>query len=263
MATTALEPDNWYAVGGSQGLPIGSVMPATILGKELVVWRDGGGAVHAWDNRCVHRGMRLSLGFVDGDMLACRYHGWRYGAGGGCARIPAHPDLEPPDTYCVTPYASAERFGLIWANTDASQNSEARLPDLDGLDSDVHFIRSLAVNVAPERVLESAAKSRFPPFAARDAEGPTGDERADFRSTQLAPGTVTIEAKGDAGRETLILAAQPVASDHTQVHVLVAADLSRDDVPAMRRHYAAWCRRWRWNLENDAPETTSGRASTA
>ena len=259
MASSPLESDNWYAVGGSEGLPTGGVMPATILGKELVVWRDSGGGVHAWENRCVHRGMRLSFGFVDGDRLACRYHGWRYGADGQCAHIPAHPDLEPPATYCVTPYASAERFGLIWANTDATQGADPRLPALDSVASDIHFIRSIAVNIAPERVLESSTHARLPPVAGHDMEGTPRAERADYRSTPIGPGTVAIDADG----ETLILAVQPVASDHAQVHVLVAADLSHDDVAALRRRYAAWCRKWRWFLENDAPETTSGRASTA
>ena len=103
MATSPLEPDNWYAVGGSQGLPIGSVMPATILGKELVVWRDSGGAVHAWDNRCVHRGMRLSLGFVDGDMLAlplprvalCRRRSMRRHSGPSGAGAAGHVLRDP------------------------------------------------------------------------------------------------------------------------------------------------------------------------
>jgi phenylpropionate dioxygenase-like ring-hydroxylating dioxygenase large terminal subunit len=30
------------------------------------------------ENRCLHRGVRLSIGVNDGRELTCQYHGWRY-----------------------------------------------------------------------------------------------------------------------------------------------------------------------------------------
>jgi phenylpropionate dioxygenase-like ring-hydroxylating dioxygenase large terminal subunit len=43
------------------------------LGVDLVLWRHGD-AVAAFDDRCPHRGARLSLGRVVGDALQCAYH---------------------------------------------------------------------------------------------------------------------------------------------------------------------------------------------
>ena len=63
-------------------------------GPEVAIWRDGSGAVHVWQDRCPHRGMRLSFGFVRGDELSCLYHGWRYGADGA---VPLHPRASRPD----------------------------------------------------------------------------------------------------------------------------------------------------------------------
>lgn len=258
MTISPFASDDWFAVGGSEGLPPGAVMPATILGKELVVWRDRQGEAHAWPNRCAHRGMRLSMGFVDDDGLACRYHGWRYGAEGRCVRVPAHPGFEPPETFCVAPYASAEHCGMIWASTDAPRDATPSLPDPDALAGTVHFCRSLAVDVAPGRVVELAGRALFPPFGAHSA----GEGNADVAHSANAPmsGVVTVDADFETGRETLIVAIQPAASDHTQVHVAVAAEVPDDQVATLRRHYTAWCRRWRWFVENDGVETTSRSA---
>ena len=63
------------AVGLSKDLPNGRVMRAIVGEQDLVVWRSKSGVLSAWDNRCPHRGMRLSHGFVRGEALACVYHG--------------------------------------------------------------------------------------------------------------------------------------------------------------------------------------------
>ncbi len=64
----------WYPVAPSwqvANAPIG----LTRLGEQLVVWRDQEGRVHALEDRCPHRGARLSLGWNLGDRVACWYHG--------------------------------------------------------------------------------------------------------------------------------------------------------------------------------------------
>ncbi|MFV0245159.1 MAG: Rieske 2Fe-2S domain-containing protein [Qingshengfaniella sp.] len=106
--------NDWIPVALSDRLRPGGVMRSFVGGHERVVWRSAAGKVAAWDNRCPHRGMRLSHGFVRGEQLACLYHGWHYGADGGCSYIPAHPDLEPPKTVCATVFPCVEADGLIW-----------------------------------------------------------------------------------------------------------------------------------------------------
>ncbi len=106
---------NWIAVGLKQDLPLGVVIPSRIEDTELAIWRSASGEVRAWSDRCPHRGMRLSHGFVRGNALSCIYHGWQYSENGSCAYIPAHPKLTPPDTICVPTYDCAETDGVIWA----------------------------------------------------------------------------------------------------------------------------------------------------
>ena len=108
---------HWHVVGLARDLAApGSVMGATILGQDVVVWRCGDQLV-AWDDICVHRGVRLSLGTVIGDRLKCSYHGWEYSGEGRCVKIPAHPDIRIPERARVKQtFRAVEHIGMIWVN---------------------------------------------------------------------------------------------------------------------------------------------------
>ena len=47
----------------------------TLIGREIVMWRDSKGAWHAQDNACPHRLAALSDGFLDlgNDQIVCSY----------------------------------------------------------------------------------------------------------------------------------------------------------------------------------------------
>jgi phenylpropionate dioxygenase-like ring-hydroxylating dioxygenase large terminal subunit len=105
---------------------------ADLLGQPLVLWRDAGGAVHAFDDLCVHRGTALSLGCVRGDELVCAYHGWRYGADGACTAIPqlADPARVPARARAVA-YAVRERYGIVWVALEAPARAIPDVPELE------------------------------------------------------------------------------------------------------------------------------------
>lgn len=114
----------WHPVALSTDVPIGVTRSVILENREIVLWRGGDGAIHAWDDRCPHRGMRLSYGFIRGGSLNCLYHGWEYEGSSRCIRIPAHPDLEVPKTIRATAYAARETGGLIWMTRDSANTSE-------------------------------------------------------------------------------------------------------------------------------------------
>jgi phenylpropionate dioxygenase-like ring-hydroxylating dioxygenase large terminal subunit len=107
--------DDWHPVARSSELKEGGLATARLLGEDLVLWRTGG-RPNAWQDLCVHRGSRLSLGKVDGERLVCAYHGWTYDAGGRCVLMPAHPEQEPPPKARVRVYRTVEKYGLVWAS---------------------------------------------------------------------------------------------------------------------------------------------------
>lgn len=117
--------EGWHAIALSRDVPAGQPLPVILGGREIVVWRGESGTVRAWIDRCPHRGMRLSFGFVRGDTLSCLYHGWRYRLDGGCDRIPAHPDLVPPKTITADAYPTVEAAGLVWLRIGAGTAAPA------------------------------------------------------------------------------------------------------------------------------------------
>lgn len=106
--------DDWHPVARTDDVPEGSLHPARLLGEDLVLWRIHG-EVKVWQDLCVHRGTRLSLGYLEGDELVCAYHGWTYNREGECVRFPAHPEQRPPSKARVRAYRATEKYGLVWA----------------------------------------------------------------------------------------------------------------------------------------------------
>jgi nitrite reductase/ring-hydroxylating ferredoxin subunit len=108
----------WIPIALGRDVPKGATRAVILDGRELVIWRSDSGAAQVWEDRCPHRGMRLSYGFVRGEALNCLYHGWQYGPSASCQKIPAHPDLSVPPTIKANAYASAEAGGFILVDFD-------------------------------------------------------------------------------------------------------------------------------------------------
>ena len=121
---------SWTRVALSADLPPATVIPAWTPAGSIALWRTQSGRVSASSDRCPHRGMRLSHGFVRGEALSCIYHGWSYSPAGGCIRIPAHPDLVPPETIRVAVHKVEESGGVIWVAVGEPSASQPSLDDL-------------------------------------------------------------------------------------------------------------------------------------
>jgi phenylpropionate dioxygenase-like ring-hydroxylating dioxygenase large terminal subunit len=103
---------------------------ATLLDERLVLWRDAGGTARAMRDQCVHRGTALSLGKVQGDVIVCPYHGWRFAADGRCTHIPQLDDpARVPAKACVPAYHCEEHLGLVWVALDAPRWPVPEVPE--------------------------------------------------------------------------------------------------------------------------------------
>jgi len=139
----------WVPIALGRDVPKGTTRAVIVEGRELALWRGESGSVQVWEDRCPHRGMRLSYGFVRGDSLNCLYHGWQYASSASCRRIPAHPDLEVPQTIKARAFPVAEAAGMIWTR-DSGEEPMPALPDAKP-------IVSLAIEARPEVVLMVSA----------------------------------------------------------------------------------------------------------
>ena len=60
------------------------------LGGEPVALFNVAGEIRAVQNTCLHRGGPLAEGELDGDLVTCPWHGWRYDiVSGECRNNPA------------------------------------------------------------------------------------------------------------------------------------------------------------------------------
>ncbi len=104
----------WYAIAAEREIIAGPV-GRTLLGENIVIYRDPDGNVVAAPDRCPHREALLSNGTVKGGVLACHYHGWSFGTEGKCVRIPsAAPDFPLPANANLPLINTTTRYGLVW-----------------------------------------------------------------------------------------------------------------------------------------------------
>lgn len=222
--------EGWHPVALSTSIEPGSSAGTHIDGREYVVWRDNSGVAHVWEDRCPHRGMKLSFGFVRGDHIACLYHGWQYDTGGRCRYIPAHPDLEVPATIKVPVFTTVEALGMIWTTT----MPEADGPATPAYAGEVVPVRSLYVDRNADSLLEAVRADLPAPFAGH------GEPSLDH-----ARGNLWRISTGD---DVLLLGLQRLGEDRAALHVVIEGPAAVY-AGAGQTHFLAWTARIRHALE--------------
>ena len=72
----------WQPAALSAELAPDKPLPVTLLGEELVLFRDGGGNPALIGRYCAHQGVDMIYGRVEEDGIRCMYHGWLFDACG-------------------------------------------------------------------------------------------------------------------------------------------------------------------------------------
>ena len=108
----------WQPVARSEDVTEHAIHPVELLGKPIALARLDGVLTAVLDV-CRHYQARLSLGeiaTIDGKQaIQCPYHGWAYGHGGACVRIPQFPEgRKIPPAAAVPSFLVAETLGLVW-----------------------------------------------------------------------------------------------------------------------------------------------------
>jgi phenylpropionate dioxygenase-like ring-hydroxylating dioxygenase large terminal subunit len=101
----------WYAAIWSKDLgeqPVARVF----LNDKIVLFRNASGEVGALEDCCCHRAAPLSKGEVEGDHLACGYHGLKFDRNGQCVEVPGQTLI--PRGARVRSYPVHEKWGAVW-----------------------------------------------------------------------------------------------------------------------------------------------------
>jgi nitrite reductase/ring-hydroxylating ferredoxin subunit len=89
----------------------------TVMDVPVLITRDGDGDVHAFVNRCSHRGsVVVADGLGTARRFACPYHNWTYDTRGQLVGITDREYFGAVDMACMglTPLPVAERAGLVF-----------------------------------------------------------------------------------------------------------------------------------------------------
>jgi phenylpropionate dioxygenase-like ring-hydroxylating dioxygenase large terminal subunit len=88
----------------------------TILGEDLVMFRDQSGAVGLLELHCPHRGTSLEFGLLEASGIRCCYHGWLFAPDGTILETPGEPaDSTLKDRLCHGAYPTHEHNGIVFA----------------------------------------------------------------------------------------------------------------------------------------------------
>jgi phenylpropionate dioxygenase-like ring-hydroxylating dioxygenase large terminal subunit len=183
--------DDWHPVASCEQLAARRLMGVRLLGEDVVVWQAEGRPL-AWQDLCLHRGTRLSLGrVIDGCALQCPYHGWVYGADGQCLRIPALPDAPPPRKVKVRTYRAIERYGLVWVSLGAPARDVAAFPEWPDASFRKLLCGPYAVAASGPRIVENFLDVAHFPFVHENVLGtPAQPEIADHQALIDAEGVL-------------------------------------------------------------------------
>lgn len=136
--------NHWYAVARSDEVttqPIG----VEIWHQAIVLFRDQNGKVHALEDRCPHRQVKLSHGKVVGDAIECAYHGWCFDGSGSCVAVPYLADHQKLPNCGLRAYPVREQHGFVWLFPGEPQQAETTRPlDLSEWD-ELNYIATVSI----------------------------------------------------------------------------------------------------------------------
>ena len=82
----------WYAVAWDHEIKR-APFARTVCGEAIVLYRQTSGALSAFEDYCPHRLLPLSKGFLQGELLVCKYHGLKFNDKGECIWMPGQQGI--------------------------------------------------------------------------------------------------------------------------------------------------------------------------
>ncbi len=167
--------NQWYVVLESKEVKRNKPVGVTRLGEKLVFWRDSRGKVSCMHDRCPHLGAQLCQGKINGDNLACPFHGFEFDSSGQCAYLPAvGRGGKIPKAMQVDVYPAYEAHGYIWIwwGDPEKVSGEPKWFDIDDSFSSIGFKEQWPVHYS--RMVENQLDVLHLPFVHYNTIGAGG-----------------------------------------------------------------------------------------
>jgi nitrite reductase/ring-hydroxylating ferredoxin subunit len=239
-------PNGWFGVLRSEELRARRPVPLRYFGRELVAFRDAGGAPVVLDAHCPHLGAHLGVGgaVVDGE-LRCPFHHWCFDGRGRCT---AAPGARRPPRVSLRRWPSDEVNGVVfvWHHAGGAAPSW-RVPEMPerrerGWSRFVEHRRELAAHVQEMRE-NIGDESHFAVIHGQAETGPLHFAADGHRATialglestllgrrlryqaeveMLGPGVLYLRARG-ATRFCVMALTTPIDDAVSEMRLLVTA----------------------------------------
>jgi phenylpropionate dioxygenase-like ring-hydroxylating dioxygenase large terminal subunit len=95
--------------------PDGAPIRVTLMGEDLLAFRNTDGEVGLVQRACPHRWADMYFGRNEENGIRCTYHGWKFDTAGNCVDMPTEvPDSNFKDKVKIPSYPVVERGGTLW-----------------------------------------------------------------------------------------------------------------------------------------------------
>ena len=121
---------DWYVICRKDEIEENKILLKYVFDQEIIIWKKKE-RIMAWENLCIHRGSRLSLGSIKNGILKCAYHGWEYNQDAQCVKIPSQPDIKIPKKACVKNYKVIEKMNMVWINLSKDTNDFVNIKEFN------------------------------------------------------------------------------------------------------------------------------------
>ena len=154
---------DWYVICRKDEIEENKILLKYVFDQEIIIWKKKE-RIMAWENLCIHRGSRLSLGSINNGILKCAYHGWEYNQDAQCVKIPSQPDIKIPKKACVKSYKVIEKMNMVWINLSKEANDFVNIKEFN--ESNFNHVASgpYIMNASAPRAIENFLDVAHFPF---------------------------------------------------------------------------------------------------
>jgi phenylpropionate dioxygenase-like ring-hydroxylating dioxygenase large terminal subunit len=154
---------DWYVICRKDEIDENKILLKYVFDQEIIIWKKKE-RIMAWENLCIHRGSRLSLGSINNGILKCAYHGWEYNQEAQCVKIPSQPDIKIPKKACVKSYKVIEKMNMVWINLSKDTNDFVNIKEFN--ESNFNHVASgpYIMNASAPRAIENFLDVAHFPF---------------------------------------------------------------------------------------------------
>ena len=154
---------DWYVICRKEEIEENKILLKYVFDQEIIIWKKKE-RIMVWENLCIHRGSRLSLGSIKKGILKCAYHGWEYNQDAQCVKIPSQPDIKIPKKACVKSYKVIEKMNMVWINLSKDTNDFVNIKEFN--ESNFNHVASgpYIMNASAPRAIENFLDVAHFPF---------------------------------------------------------------------------------------------------